>query len=333
MRIARVAALGVLTAMVWSLSIETVWAGKPSGGGSAPSGTIWFRDRQLVDSTMNADGSGKTPVPVVLPLSEYEFTTHGGHRWFLHRQTVAGEFDPDGRGRQDYFAARDDGAMDVRLTTQADLDIVRGEGEASSHWTPDGLGLSWVAKRWSNGAAVDGGVYVAALALDADGNVAGLASQPAEPAFRTPIVSHQGEVVPDILSFSWAPDGTRFVYVARTFGTSAGARIGIVDLATGDDRYLVNGHSPAWSPDGGRVLYETFREWHVVAVDGTNDKALIKPNPWSTPHDACWSPTGSHIAYAWSSTKQDDAIYRIPSTGGGAVEIAAGGGWLFGWTE
>ena len=249
-----------------TIATGTALAGKPSaggGGGSTGGGTIWFVTNDGA-YTMNSDGSGKTIAPTVWGLGSrgYEFTTHGGHRWFLRRHPVSGaQYDPK-RSQQEYFAVRDDGAMNVQLTDQADLDLLVPQ-QTDAHWTPDGLALSWVARRW-NGAVLDGGVvvdrgvYVAPLPLQVVRNIAGLAAQPPAPPRRIPLVvagGSGGGVTPDVFSFSWSPDATRFVYDMLTLHDTSNARTGVVDLVAGTDRFLVAGSRPAWSPDGGRILW------------------------------------------------------------------------------
>jgi hypothetical protein len=334
--------VGALLA-AWAAPAEVAVAGKPSGGagggsGSTGGGTIWFVAADG-DYVMNSDGSGKTPAPEgVGGNTRYEFVTHGGHRWFLRARPGSVPVPPNGAGNfQEYFAVRDDVAMTVQLTdSSVGLEVVDPYLAGGGHWTPDGLALSWAARRRSNGEVDAGGIYVAPLAFDADGNVTGLVAQPSAPTWSLPLTGDAANRVPDVSSFSWSPDGTRFVYDTVTSYDSWNAQTRVVDLAAGGDRFLLAGSRPGWSPDGGRIVwYEARRrDYHVVGADGASDRTLLKANPWTSYSDACWSPTGSHIAYTQWYAGGSGTIYRVASTGGSSpVNLTPESGWMRNWTQ
>jgi Tol biopolymer transport system component len=317
----------VALAAAWMIPAGAAMAAKPSagggGGGSTGGGTIWFRAdnggaTQLY--TMNSDGTGVAASTHSLQWS-IDYATHGGHRWYRQRIGITGETYPDGRTRVELFAVRDDG-VSVQLTSQPDLQFQGSIGDCAA-WVPDGARLAWTAKRWVNGAVVDGGLYVADLAFDSDGNITGLAAQPAAPALRRPIVNGSA----DITEFSWAPDAARFVYVKQAPAGSSTVDIDVADLS-GTDRLLVSATAAVgakWSPDGSKILYyeDHTRAWHVTSPDGSGNVKVIGNKPSTSTYGAMWSPTGSHIVYAFQPDNYVNAysLYRVPVSGGQGVNL------------
>ena len=337
-----VAAVVALTAAAGSVvAAGAAWAGKPAGGGGGAGdggtggGKIYFTDTANALWSMNSDGSGKTAEPSNTVLPPY--LTSGGHRWQAVIRGVTTEpFQFPGGGRyQAVFARRDDGVM-VQLTSQLDLEISIIFSRSVVALVPDGGRVSWVARRWTDGVVTDGGLYVADLAFDADGNVTGLVTQPAAPAFPRPLVTTSGgqawNVWPDIDSVSWAPDSTQLAY---GFGGSQSSwQVGVANLS-GSNRVLVSkGNDPLWSPDGGKIAYQDGRDLFTVAVDGSGIKLVGRGSPRTFAGAPAWSPTGSHLAYTesdYSGTGPAPTVFRVTATGGKATSLTSG--WLEGWTE
>ena len=121
-----------------------------------------------------------------------------------------------------------------------------------------------------------------------------------------------------LLCFFWSPDGGRIAYIAPSQGADGSLRWGVLDLASGERRYLADfqpsrdqltmflffdqysqSHS-LWSPDGRRLLFAGALGWletradlpdsgvssvYAVDVDGDGDVALIGDGSlgvWST---------------------------------------------------
>ena len=120
--------LGVATIVV---GMQVAEAGKkppapppppPPIDGTSGGGTIWFAMFGSGSQPlwrMGADGSAKTALPVGI-RREPGYLLHAGHRWFLRTQTVAGTY-PDGTGRREIAAVRDDGIATVQLTDDPDV--------------------------------------------------------------------------------------------------------------------------------------------------------------------------------------------------------------------
>jgi hypothetical protein len=304
-------------ALLGGLIASSSLGAKPgSGGGGTGGGTIYFTYLDVLRS-MNSDGSGKAPVGVEGQPSR---ALHGGQRWFLQTQDIAGQTYPSGATRRELFAVRGDGAVTVQLTAQVDLEVQRGAAE----WTPGDVEVSFLGRRWAGGIVAEAGVYVAALAFDGGGEVSGLAAQPAAPLVSLAIVpgGFDGEQGPDAWSFDWSPDRAHIVYWRRS-----SSDLWIADVG-GGHRPLAAGGAPRWSPAGSAIAYVSGGIW-TIAPDGTNAREVVrslsKAGRRSRPDRPMWSPTGSHIAYELfedgANTADRTDIYRALADGSGKTNL------------
>ncbi len=104
------------------------------------------------------------------------------------------------------------------------------------------------------------------------------------------------------------------------------SQLGIKDLGSGEDRYIVTPESdweypllPKFAPDGRQIAYVWIgaggtSELRVVSVDGSGVRALYRD--WLEPRD--WSPDGSHIL-----TIFDGSVAVISVADGTVTELAA----------
>jgi hypothetical protein len=289
--------------------------GGGGGGSNTGGGTIYFVSDGF--HQMNSDGTGKTPLPI--HGGEPSRLLHAGHRWFLNLGDVVGDFYPNGTGRVELFAVRDDGLVSVQLTNDPDLEYY-----GSERWVPGDGAVSWKARRWDSetGEVVDGGIYAAELLFDQDGNVSGLSEQPLFPLVPADLVDDErgyGYLMPDLSSHDWSPDGTRIV-----FGRSTGHQLWITNVFTGQSWLLVQNDelapapSPDWSPDGTTIAFNSsFRGIGTVRDDGTNLKTIARGSTTYAYAWAVWSPTGSHLTFTridnWTSGEV--SVYRATADG------------------
>jgi Tol biopolymer transport system component len=103
------------------------------------------------------------------------------------------------------------------------------------------------------------------------------------------------------------PDGSGFHRVDRAPGlvwspdskSLAGSRpVSILSLATGEERVLSAGHSPAWSPDGSRIafVHNTPSDLQVLGVASVRTGA-VQDYTRANSSSPVWSPDGSRIAF------------------------------------
>jgi Tol biopolymer transport system component len=107
------------------------------------------------------------------------------------------------------------------------------------------------------------------------------------------------------------------------------SQLGIKDLSSGEERYIVTPESeqeypyaPRFAPDGRRIAYlwrtaAGSGELRVVNVDGSGVRTLVRD--WPEPHD--WSPDGSHILTIVSGS------VAVVSVADGTVTELAALGW------
>ena len=297
---------------------------KPSGGGTG-GGTIYFENSPTF-TTMNSDGSGKTPLPIL--GGEPSYALHGGRRWFLGTREIIGATYPNGTTRHELFAYSDDGAANVQLTNQPDLQADSGGG--TTRWTrTDGV-VSWIARRWDpvTGMVVNGGIYAAGVSFDANG-VPGLVEQPLYPLVPLALVLSDngsyfsGGLAPDISSHDWAPDGLYIVHDRLNR-----AELWVADAALGvTGRILATNHAdvPVWSPDGTRIAFGSSAGIDTIAPNGGSRNTIIKWAPTYTVFSPRWSPTGSHLTYVWWDRHVLPwggwDIYRVTANGGGKTNL------------
>jgi dipeptidyl aminopeptidase/acylaminoacyl peptidase len=137
----------------------------------------------------------------------------------------------------------------------------------------------------------------------------------------------------DLFNLEWAsdpeisPDGRTIAYVRESndiMTDKARPSIWLIDVATGQQRPLVDGpgsyFSPRWSPDGTRLAY-------VAAVDGSpqlyvrwmgsGESARITGLP-NSPSGVAWSPDGRRIAYSMLVPDEAPKLGKAPAKPEGA---------------
>jgi len=224
-----------------------------------------------------------------------------------------------GSDHLDLYIVRSDGNFPRRLSRSAYFDL-------EPAWSPDGRRIAYVR------VTSFGGTLSARIAqVGTDGRTV------------VPLTTGPVDLTP-----SFAPDGSRLVF-ARLPGLTApleDANLYVVGRDGAGVRPLgsapIAGWEPAWSPDGKRIAFVSFRdhngqscesgdclpngELYVVGSDGTGLTRLTR----STADDEhpTWSPDGTQIAYA---SGYDDPhaghqpwLYVRPADGGRAKLLRRG---------
>jgi hypothetical protein len=272
--------------------------------------------------TMNSDGSNKTQLGFGLfgPPSR---ALHGGHRWFVAPLGITGQYYPDGTHRRELFAFRDDYDVAANNTPQTrvlltdDITLEPSFGD----WVPGDNQISFVGLRWSSaepGAVpLEGGLYMASLVFDGNGNVVGLASQPGTPAISAALVEAQpGNWQPDLVAYSWAPDGSRITY------TRYDSHLWVANLLNVHTLILArNAHAPQWSPDGGQIAFTGGGIW-VVKPNGAALKRVVPDTSTWFPSHVFWSPNGSYFLFAGEEIATGNSdLFRVPASGGSWLNL------------
>jgi len=118
---------------------------------------------------------------------------------------------------------------------------------------------------------------------------------------------------------SWSPNGSKVVFTSNeNTGRTDIFDIYTMDIDGSNRKRLTNGNEesnehtnrlPKWSPDGKRIVFETYRdgnfEIYIMNADGSNQINLT--NHSGTDHYPSWSPDGGKIAF----TSPRDGRFQI----------------------
>jgi hypothetical protein len=306
-------------------------SGGGTSGGSA-TGTIYYIDTGRETNYlwgMGADGSNKTEVGKWGYFAVPSRGIHNGYRWHITTLSIPGSFYPDGSQRFEVFATRGDfhpvlnsnSETLVQLTDDPTLQPTFPWFRGAA-WFPGDLRISFRARRWVGTVPVEGGIYTADLTYREDGNIMGLAAQPTTPAIASPLDSTGW---PTVGYHSWDPTGLRVVYT-----DSAAPGLWIANLTTNTRTRIVSTSAsyPDWSPLGDKIVFSAGSTINTVKIDGTGNKAVIKPTYlntayWSSFGHPCFSPNGGYITcVGWTSDNGGtDDVFRATSSGGSLTNL------------
>jgi Tol biopolymer transport system component len=104
----------------------------------------------------------------------------------------------------------------------------------------------------------------------------------------------------------------------------------ILDIQTGEFRFLVEGREPVWSPDGTRIAYVWGGGLWVMDVESDEEEELFPAKEDCWLRDVSWSPDGRRITFLYqeggmggllemlivSADGKEEAIQSPPPTGG-----------------
>lgn len=282
---------------------------------------------------------------------------HDGSRWYLaFRWDSADVVFPNANGGStalDVDAVRQGDAAGVTLTSsRASCIHIVGESAAWASNTagaPDTV-VTWLGAQWADQdgdpagtceTLVAGGIFRANLSYDGAGAVVGASA----PVLAVPVPMNTSTNRPDVLFFSWSPDGAQVAYTRESNGdlyvAPAGSSVANhVMVAAGTYRNV------DWSPDQDAA---TAGLQTTIAFSGWGSGVKVKGGVWAvkpngsgltllaeavrgstvqyahqTPY---WSPKGTHLAYEEHQSQwgayYTHTIRRMAKDGSGNVVLVA----------
>ncbi len=238
-----------------------------------------------------------------------------------------------------------DGNNQIRLTNHPEEDI-------QPSWSPDGSRIAYTSNRNggnyqiyvmdSNGKNVrrlTNGVNDRSPAWSPDGlkiafqgignEEIGRENRKAKIHIVAPDGTDLQKLAEDILSNdiepAWSPDSQRIAFVSWREGRTA--EIYVMDANGENQRRLTHdaqtNRAPAWSPDGGKVVFElSLDEDTTIAMinaDGTNQRNLTEEvlnGIWESNSSPAWSPDGHTIAYVSGIQGRNDTAINLMTVDG-----------------
>lgn len=143
---------------------------------------------------------------------------------------------------------------------------------------------------------------------------------------------------------TWSPDGSRLVYTKWNVDPcypGPATKCAITEIwtvnadGTGERKLLPLALSPAWSPDGRRLLYRDFAGpaeagmasgvLELARADGTHIASIPTSITWDgTRQVAAWSPNGRWIAYERQMWSGEHRLLVIRPDGAGRRRVSSG---------
>jgi Tol biopolymer transport system component len=219
-----------------------------------------------------------------------------------------------------------DGSIPTQLTDESmrgpTLPSFSPTYDVGPKWSPDGTKIAFLSNR--NYGIVTSDESHAIYVMNADGS-----------DVRRVVIDLSGiKESPEIGSFEWSPDGTKFVFNAGSYGgipefkPTANIFTATVDgkdlVRLTNDTEVING-SANWSPDGSQITFTTYvgatSKIYVINANGSNRQAIADGSYPS------WSPDGSKILFVGQGQFAScenyicDQLYVVNPDGGQLTQL------------
>ncbi len=139
---------------------------------------------------------------------------------------------------------------------------------------------------------------------------------------------------------AWSPDGARIAFISdRDGGYSELFVMNVADALQGTDGSSVTqltcsgalALSPAWSPDGTRIVFASQAGLQIVGIDGTPARPIQADECCVYDMEPVWSPNAARIAFE-SARSGIPEIWLVNVDGTGLVQLTQGGFFTPAWS-
>ena len=254
----------------------------------------------MVQRKLHSTGSDRTAAATETAVKLSPITN-------LSDRTSQPAFSPDGSRVafvRDSFLPENTGIWSKQVDGEELVQLTNHTGDCCPKWSPDG---QWVAFSRFSGAR---------RRID---EVASHGGKLRELLVTDPIPEH-GEL-------DWSADGRTIAYVGS--GTQGPAAIFLLSVNDRTTRQVTTPSAferdwgPAFSPDGGRIVFVRKDEIMVLAIEGKEIQRLTKA-PGRVIGSPAWTPDGQSIVFA-AINQEGPTLMRVPASGGNAIRIPEAG--------
>ena len=304
-------------------------AGWVAGG---PDG-VWLRLVEDGQLTFRCDGCADGPMVVsVTPFGDAAIASLGSSAELLEWR-----WSPDGTRM---VVARGGTTLPTRLALLAPDGTEIGElgiGVAAA-WSPDGTRLAWLGEPGGGVVVTDqelvpqpfdlGELSPGGPVWSPDGTrlamTAGAGDETIDPpsaVYVVPIGGGDPEPLTEPAypsGLAWLPDGSGLSVFFVDLSGATPSQAFVVPIDGGEPAPVLGGTTatttPAWSPDGTRLVVATPDGVTVAASDGSGAEVLVPVDDGTFIGEVTWSPSGGWITFT-TSTGREPTLWIVPADG------------------